>query len=128
MMVSSVNCRRCRLPFHASEAHLGEDRVCLACALSAARVPLGPQHLQCRWYRDRRGEFQSKWTRVATPSASASVQTANHAEASEAARRVATAELWLKVVVHVAGFAALAAAPAVAMLLTHLSDQLRLVP
>jgi hypothetical protein len=46
----------------------------------------------------------------------------------ESAGTHSTAELWLKVAIHVAGFAALLATPAVAALLTHLSDQLRRLP
>jgi hypothetical protein len=126
-MASSV-CRRCRLPFQDTGARTGDERDCLDCALIAARVPLGPQHLECRWYRDGHGQLQRKWTRVGTQPAAVRAHATDDAAMGESARRVATAEMWMKVMVHVAGFAALIAAPAVATLLTHLSDQLRLLP
>ena len=46
----------------------------------------------------------------------------------EAAETLRSAEFWLKVAVHIAGFAALLATPTVAALLTHLRNEIGLLP
>jgi hypothetical protein len=46
----------------------------------------------------------------------------------EPAEMLRSAEFWLKVAVHIAGFAALLATPTVAALLTHLRNEICLLP
>jgi hypothetical protein len=108
-MASSVCCRRCRLPLQGIEARNQAERVCLACALRIARIPLAPLPMECRWYRNRDGHLQRKWLRV------------------EFHGTTEMAEFWLKVAVHFAGLAALLATPTVAALLAHVRDQFNLL-
>ena len=127
MAAASISCPRCRLPLQGMDAQVEPVGVCLSCALETARIPLGPpQNLECRWSRDEDGLLQRGWVRVATRPDRLWPRRVKPFS-GEAAGTMKSPELWLKVGIHIAGFAALLATPSVTAFMKHLSDQLRLM-
>ena len=115
MRAETFHCPRCG-------AQVGEinepDEVDNAFAARTLRSVPDPEtdvHAECRSQNTLNNRLLRKWARVA----------ARPSDVPEC-RKASGPELWLKVVIHLAGFGALLALPSVGALLAYLGDHLRL--
>lgn len=100
-------CPRCGSQFEPMSTRVQASRVCPACEFKSARTPLATRRLECRWYRAKDSTLHSEWLHVTT----------------DKAQKV-NSDIWLKVVVHCAGFATLLFLPSVGRLIWYIGHEL----
>jgi hypothetical protein len=89
---------------------------CAACTLSSAGVPGEAPKLACRW----QGTLESRLQCTVVCVQAEPADGRDHP-------KISRAEIWLKIAVHLAGFASLFSVPSVGALLAHLGEQLGLL-
>jgi hypothetical protein len=114
MRLPRLHCPRFSVHEEAIDARLDSD--CAACAPMSARVPGPAPKFACRWQGTLGGRLQCIGVCV-------SAEPANERDHS----KISSADIWLKIAVHLAGFASLSSVPLVGALLAHLGEQLKIL-
>jgi hypothetical protein len=116
MRAGTFHCPRCGVQVREINQPDEVDSAFAARTLRSVPGPGTDVHEDCRWERTLNNRLLRKWARVA----------ARPSDVPEC-RKASGQELWLKVVIHLAGFGALLALPSVGALLEYLGDHLRLL-